>query len=283
MMTYIFTPYTSVPKTTDKFVITTSKGGYSHCIDRNGKGYTLPNCVAFVHAMWLKTLTSALGLEEAKKIEAKMCRNNAEVYWGYKDGFARGQSPKLGAIMVWEGKGSLAGHVMTVTEVKSNGDVVCTGSDYSGSKFYQKTYYKSKGYNFSSSYIFKGFIYTPIEFAYTVGKPVARDVYKDQVKVTATMLRARADAGLTADCMGYINPGIYNIEERKSVSGYSWVRVDSEHWIAVHNEDLNTDLAEVLPKVEVKYNISITGMAKDQLADIKDYCLQNGLEYTVFD
>ena len=148
-MTYLYLPYTAAPKSTDKNFINYKKGGYAHCISITSKGFTLPNCVAFVHGMWLKTITDAVGLETAKAVESKMCRGNAEVYWNYNDGFSRGQTPKLNAIMVWEGKGSLKGHVMTVTTIKDNGDVIATGSDYGGSKFYKKTYYKSKGYNFS--------------------------------------------------------------------------------------------------------------------------------------
>lgn len=226
-MTHLYLPYTSTPPSTDKNFINTAYGGYAHCIKRNSKGYTLPNCVAFVHGMWLKTITDAVGLDMARSIEARMCRNNAEVYWNYDDGFERGQTPKLNAIMVWEGKGSLAGHVMTVTTIKDNGDVIATGSDYGGSKFYTKTYYKSKGYNFSSSYTFKGFIYCPYEFAYTVGTPVERDTERDQVEISPTKLRARSAPALAGSVvMGYVNPGLYNVYATEEADGYTWYCIE---------------------------------------------------------
>lgn len=232
-MTYIYLPYTAAPKSTDKNFINYKKGGYSHCISITSKGFTLSNCVAFVHGMWLKTITDAVGLETAKTIEAKMCRGNAEVYWGFNDGFKRGQTPKLNAIMVWEGKGSLKGHVMTVTTIKDNGDVIATGSDYGGSKFYKKTYYKGKGYNFSSSYTFKGFIYCPYEFAYTVGSPVKRDTEVNQVKISISNLRARATASTSGTVMGYVNPGVYNVKESKKANGYTWFEIEPDMWCAL--------------------------------------------------
>lgn len=262
-MTYIYLPYTSAPASTDKNFINVSYGGYAHCIKRNSKGFTLPNCVAFCHGMWLKTLTDALGLETAKAIESKMCRNNAEVYWGYNDGFKRGQTPKLNAIMVWEGKGSLAGHVMTVTTIKDNGDVVATGSDYGGSKFYTKTYYKSKGYNFSSSYTFKGFIYCPVDFAYTVGTPVMRNTEVDQLKVTISNLRARSFPGTDGTVMGYVNPGVYNVRDYTEKNGYKWYEIEPDMWCAVVN---GVEFLEGHPVP--RYDVLIHNVVEDQVKKI---------------
>ena len=231
-MTYLYLPYTAAPSTSDKNFINYNKGGYAHCISITSKGYTLANCVAFVHGMWLKTITDAVGLDKAKEIESRMCRGNAEVYWNYYDEFERGQTPKLNAIMVWEGKGSRKGHVMTVTTIKDNGDVIATGSDYGGSKFYKKTYYKSKGYNFSGNFTFLGFVYCPYEFAYTVGSPVARNTEVNQVKITISNLRARSSASTSGTVMGYVNPGVYNVISIETAGGYTWYQIESGMWCA---------------------------------------------------
>lgn len=238
-MTYLYVPYTSTPSHSDKNFISTDFGGRSNCIVRDrSDGYTLPNCVAFVHGMWLKTITEAVSYEAATKVEHDMCWGNAENYWWYtQDGFERGQTPKLNAIMVWEGRGSYLGHVMTVTQIKSNGDVVGTGSDYSGAKFYTKTYYKSNNYYIGSNYIFKGFIYCPYEFVYYTGTPVKRNTTRNQIEVFATTLRVRQDASTKKYPQGYINQGIYNVYEIKENEGYKWYRIGEDMWIANDKEE----------------------------------------------
>lgn len=275
-MTYLFKPYTSVPSTSDINFINVNKGGYSHCIKRTAAGYTLPNCVAMVHGGWLKTITDAKGLEEAKAIESRMCRNNAEVYWDYNDGFERGQTPKLSAIMVWQGKGSLAGHVMWVTEVKDNGDVIATGSNYSGSKFYTKRYYKANGYNFSSSYTFLGFKYCPYEFVYNTGTPVARNSKVDQIQVISDVLNVRPSSSTAGYSEGYCNPGYYNVLDSFDDGTYKWYRIGQDMWIA--NNKAET-WCKYLPKTEPKYSITMSGLTTKQLSAMEVWAKAEGVKY----
>lgn len=275
-MTYLFKPYTSVPKTTDKNAIRRTYGGYAHCPARNKvTGYTLPNCTAFAHAMWLKTITDAKGLDEARRIEEIMCWNDAEMYWGYNDGFERGQVPKLNAIMVWQGKGSLAGHVMVVTEIKDNGDVIATGSNYSGSKYYTKRYYKANGYNFASNYTFSGFIYCPYEFAYRTGSPVARNSNVDQIQVISENLNVRPSASTSGYPEGYCNVGYYNVLDSFSDSNYTWYRIGQDMWIAN-----NGTWCKFLPKTEPKYSLTMTGLTSKQLSAMETWAKTEGLKYS---
>lgn len=276
-MTYYFKPYTAVPSTSDKNFININKGGYAHCIKRTTAGYTLPNCVAMAHGMWLKTITDAKGLEEAKRVESLMCRNNAEVYWGYADGFQRGQTPKLNAIMVWEGKGDLAGHVMVVTEISSNGDVVATGSNYSGSKFYTKRYYKANGYNFSSSYTFKGFIYCPYEFVYKTGTPVVRNSKVDQIQVISEVLNVRPTASTKGYSEGYCNPGYYTVLDSFNDGTYIWYRIGEDMWVA--NNKAET-WCKFLPKTEPKYLVSLNNITAAQKSAIENFCKSNAIPFS---
>lgn len=235
--------YTSQPSSTDKNFTTIAKGGYSHCIDRNGKGYTLPNCVAFVHGQWLYQLTAALGVDKAKEYESLMCRNNAEVYWSKNESFVHSQEPKIGAIMVWEGKGSLAGHVMIVKEIMANGDVLAIGSNYSGTSgnkkiFYDKVYYKKKNYDFSTSYTFKGFIHLPIEVAKAVTVPVHRDKNREQIEVVSDNLNVRTGHSTAAHRQGYAARGYYDVYDTfvgdDVMLNGTWYCIDKENnlWVA---------------------------------------------------
>lgn len=265
-MTYIYLPYTAAPSSKDKNFINVKYGGYAHNYIVNSKtGYTLPNCVAFAHGMWLKTITGALGLAKAKEIESKMCRGDAEDYWAYKDGFSRGQTPKLNAIMVWEGKGKRKGHVMTVTTIKPNGDVIGTGSDYGGAKFYTKTYTKATNYRISSNYIFKGFIYCPVEFAYTVGDPVQRNTEFDQLKVSITNLRARSFAGTDGTVMGYVNPGLYDVTDSKKLNGYTWYEIEPGMWCALVK---GVEFLEGHPAP--RYDVLVHNVTEDQAKKITE-------------
>ena len=229
--------YTKAPLTTDKNAIATDRGGYSHCIVRDqSTGYTLPNCVAFVHAQWLYQATAAFDVEYAKALEAKMCRKNAEVYWGYDDGFERGQTPRKGAIICWR-KGKIgasdgAGHVAVVRDVHENGDVTVVASNYSGAKFYVATYRAAKNYYLGSTYTFQGFIYLPFTIADYVTVPLERDVTRDQVEVTISNLNVRTEPNVKAHRQGYAAKGVYNVLETSRGIGYTWYRIDDGLWVA---------------------------------------------------
>ena len=275
-MTYLFKPYTAVPTTSDKNFINVNKGGYAHCIKRTSAGYTLPNCVAMAHGMWLKTITDAKGLEEAKRVESLMCRNNAEIYWTYNDGFQRGQTPKLNAIMVWQGKGDLAGHVMVVTEIKDNGDVIATGSNYSGSKFYTKRYYKSNGYDFASNYKFSGFIYCPYEFVYKTGTPVNRNAAVDQVQVISDVLNVRPTAATSGYSEGYCTTGYYNVYDSFDDGTYKWYRIGQDMWVA--NNKAET-WCKFLPKQQPKYQIIMTNLTAAQRTAMETWAKAEGVKF----
>lgn len=141
------------PKSDNKFYIHTSFGGLNSCILRNKKtGSVLPNCVGYAWGRAYELLGS----------KPKLSRGNAEKWYSYNDGYERGQKPKLGAIMCWEGKGNLAGHVAVVEKIYSDGSVISSNSNYSGTAFYLREF--KPPYTISSNYEFQGFIYLPKEF-----------------------------------------------------------------------------------------------------------------------
>lgn len=154
-----FIPMTKAPSYSDKNFIHTSSGGYNRCIEIDD-GSCLPNCVGYCWGRWRFLLG----------YDPKLSRNNAENWWGYtSDGYKRGQTPKLAAVMCWR-KGIAgvssdgAGHVAIVEQIKPNGDIVASESDYYGARWQLKTYTKSSGYYLGRNFTFQGFIYIPIDF-----------------------------------------------------------------------------------------------------------------------
>lgn len=119
-------------------------------------GYGMPNCTCYAWGRWYELLG----------LKPKLCTGNAENWYKFNDGYARGQTPKVGAVAVWR-KGQVgnsndgAGHVAIVEEVYKDGSFLTSNSAWGGANFYTQKY--SGNYN-NGSYIFLGFIYLPIEF-----------------------------------------------------------------------------------------------------------------------
>lgn len=91
---------------------------------------------------------------------------NAEDFWKQEPNLKRGQEPKLGAIMVWEGIGSKAGHVAVVEEIGEEGNWVLTSeSGYGCAKpFWTQQRFKGTGnWGAGNDYKFLGFIYQPTD------------------------------------------------------------------------------------------------------------------------
>ena len=153
-----FTPRTSAPSTTNKNYIHTSKGGYNKCILISGNS-VLPNCVGYAWGRWREILGKS----------PKLSLNNAEVwYLNTADGYKRGSTPKVGAVICWRkgeaGNGNDgAGHVAIVEKIYSDGSILTSNSAYGGSRFYTKK--MAKPYSLGGSYKLQGFIYFPTDLA----------------------------------------------------------------------------------------------------------------------
>lgn len=152
----VFKPQTKAPSSTDKNYIHYTKGGYNYCIEIEN-GSCLSNCVGYAWGRWRSILGKYHNLS----------RGNAENWWGYtKDGYKRGQTPKLGAVVCWrKGKAGVesdgAGHVGIVEKITAD-SVVVSMSAYGGTRWFTRTFKKgSYSYN---CYVFQGFIYLPVEF-----------------------------------------------------------------------------------------------------------------------
>ena len=160
-----YTPRLTAPSKSDKNFIHYSKGGYNTCImiDKS-TGSVLPNCVGYAQGRLLEILGK-------KAVNWKLPACNAEDWFetAQKNGFKTGQTPKLGAVVVWRAgqthnNADGAGHVAVVEEIMSNGDIVVSQSAWGGTEFYLSTITKASGYMYNSNRPFLGFIYCGIEF-----------------------------------------------------------------------------------------------------------------------
>lgn len=158
----VFKPRTTKPEAGNKYYITKAKGGYSGAI--KGKPTdpdcdVLSNCVGYAYGRF-----NEIGSYGYCKYLAPV---NAENFIQYAGGLEVGQTPKLGACMVWKKGATLsnsdgAGHVAIVEKIISSTQIVTSESGWNSSAFWTKTRNKGNGnWGAGSGYTFLGFIYNP--------------------------------------------------------------------------------------------------------------------------
>lgn len=157
-----FKPRLTIPEKGNPYYNRIQNGGYGTSI----QGYPLcegltclANCVGFSSGRFNE-------IGNYGKWQYFNYPPNAEDFWqrSQEEGLTRGSEPKLGAIMVWEGIGSKAGHVAVVEEIGSN-FVITSESGYGCAKpFWTQQRFKGNGnWGADNSYVFLGFIYQPTD------------------------------------------------------------------------------------------------------------------------
>ena len=148
---------TTKPGKGNKYYIRKAQGGYSRAIygkPTDSECNVLANCVGYAYGRF-----NEIGGYGYCKYLAPV---NAENFMDYKGSCKTGMTPKVGACMVWEGKGDLAGHVAIVEKVYDNNHVYTSESGYGSSAFWNQHRYNNNGrWGCGSNYSFKGFIYNP--------------------------------------------------------------------------------------------------------------------------
>ncbi len=253
-----FTERLTAPAADDRHWIQTAYGGLNECIHIGG-GSVLPNCVGYA---WGRVY-------EITGKRPSLSKNNAENWWGYTtDGYARGSAPKVGAVMCWaKGKAGVssdgAGHVMVVERVNADGSVLASGSDYSGRRFYTRTF--PSGYYLGSAYTFQGFIYASGEVSkYIDMEPVARDTAKDQITITSDVVNGRIYPGTVSRSWGFLKAGTYDLHLDLGVEekdGYKWYCVNPDYngigdrvWVAYSPDWAQLFFTDAQPGTEEKIN-----------------------------
>lgn len=104
-----------------------------------------------------------------------------------------------------------------------------------------------------------GFLHCPYEPVETV----ERNVNVDQVQTTDDTLRIRLKPSLSADIVGYVNIGYYNILSTKKADNYTWYKIAADRWIADvstiylpknEEDDIIKQIEEYLNKTKQKVN-----------------------------
>ncbi len=196
----------------------------------NASGYGLPNCTCYAWGRFWECQGSAGS-------RPKLSLNNAEDWWGYtNDGYARGSTPKLGAVLCWR-KGAAgnnadgAGHVEIVEAINDDGTIVTSGSAYNGYLFRRKTRNPTANWD-GGDYIFQGFIYNPVVFdgSETNVKPepvtgaVNRYLTSDEMHQNAAYIWwYLQQRGWTANAVAGM---LGNIEVESSINPFIWENLD---------------------------------------------------------
>lgn len=194
-------------------------------------GYGLPNCTCYAFGRFWELTGGSM---------PKLSWGNAEEWYGKADGYSRGQTPRLGAVICWRrGVAGVssdgAGHVAIVEQVNDDGSIVTSNSAYNSTLFYTQTLTKESGYTWNSAYTFQGFIYNPIDFEGTglpAVEPITGNRYLSQAEMENNARyiwnylgqngwTMNAVAGMLGNMQteSTINPGIWESLDEGNTSG----------------------------------------------------------------
>lgn len=111
------------------------------------------NCVGYSYGRFMEVMGAT---------KCKLSHRNAGLWWGNTaDGYERGKTPRLGAVICWA-KGKEPGHVANVEQINKDGSIVTSESGYSAKRDFWTQQRKAGGnWGQNSLYQFQGFIYNP--------------------------------------------------------------------------------------------------------------------------
>lgn len=224
---------TTKPGKGNKYYIRKANGGYSNAIKgkpTDSECNVLSNCVGYAYGRF-----NEIGGYGSCKYLAPV---NAENFIEYKGSCKTGSTPKPGAVMVWHGVGSKAGHVAIVEKVNSSTQVYTSESSYNGAAFFNKTRNKGSNGNWGLSttgYKFLGFIYNPAvkeeaaKPATTTKPSTTSTSFKkgDKIVLNGYLYRDSAGNGKGAKKTNY--KGTITIVNSKGKKPY---HIDSLGWVA---------------------------------------------------
>ena len=120
-------------------------------------GYGLPNCTCYAWGRFWEESDDG-----SYSNPPTLSTGNAEDWYANTaDGYNRGSTPQLGAVLcLADGPYSGDGHVAIVEKINPDGSIVTSNSAYGGQFFYTETL-QPPNYLPVAGYVFQGFIYNP--------------------------------------------------------------------------------------------------------------------------
>lgn len=121
-------------------------------------GYGMPNCTCYAWGRFWEESDP----DRTYTNPPALSTGNAEDWYGHtSDGYERGSTPQLGAVICFaDGPFSGDGHVAIVEQINNDGSIVTSNSAYGGAFFYTQTL-QPPNYLPAAGYVFQGFIYNP--------------------------------------------------------------------------------------------------------------------------
>ena len=225
-----FKPRTTKPEAGNPYYNTKANGGYSNAIKGKptDKGCdVLANCVGYAYGRF----NEIGGWGKCKYLSPV----NAEKFIQYAGGLEIGQTPKLGACMVWQKGATLsgsdgAGHVAIVEKIISDTEVVTSESGYNSKAFWTQTRKKGSDgrWGSGSSYKFLGFIYNPAECckettpAKPTTAPAPAKLTEDGKWGKSTTTRLQQIFGTPVDGVVSNQWAMYKASNPGLISGWDW-------------------------------------------------------------
>ena len=183
-------------------------------------GYGMPNCTAYAWGRAYEILGS----------KPNLSHGNANQFWGYNlnsGAYSHGTTPKVGAIICWDG--SECGHVAVVEKIEGN-KVTISESSWSGSFFETDTFTIGSENSFSVGG-FQGYIYLG-----DFGPEPPKDT--TQPNLTDAQITDITDEGFTVTCqVSDTDSGI------SSVLFPTWTDANGQDDIVWHQAKISGDTA----------------------------------------
>ena len=124
-------------------------------------GYGLPNCTTYAWGRFWEIYDVNKTYENPPKLSTSDAGN----WYGYtSDGYERGSTPKLGAVICWSDTTGGSGHVGIVEEIFDNGNITVSQSGWNSDYFWTSTRTLGGGDYSYNHYQFQGFIYNPVKY-----------------------------------------------------------------------------------------------------------------------